>query len=617
MNARWQAFRKRLTIPLRWFGWFICGQAVAASAISLHYLDSTSWPDDPLAIGYLLASRIAHFSLLSLLVGAVLTLPPLLIWPERWGPRIWSSICSTLVMTLLLADTFVYQQYRFHINGAILDLLINGGGQIFSFSLKMQLVIALAIALLALLASTLTWLAHRWFLRGRYGRAVGISIVLCLLTTNVLNAWAVAVDYRPITKLSGQLPLFFPLTANRLMLRLGIITPEQLQNRSVKLANEQSDFYYPHAPLQCQPPATQMNLVLVLVDSLRSDMLTPEIMPNLSRLAQQGWEFRHHLSAANGTRAGVFGLFYGLPPQYWQSTLVNRRPPALITALQQQHYRIGAFASAALTTPEFNQTVFASVPDLRVHSDGATAAERDLDALQDWEAWLEQRGQAPFFSFLFFDAPHGYSTPHGYPKPFLPEWEQINQMELGPDFDKTPYLNRYKNSVHFVDDLLARLESRLKQDGLWEKSIVIITADHGEEFNDNGQNYWGHNGNFTEAQTRVPMVVHWPGEGSDHNTGISSHYDVTATLLPRMLGCRNPVTDYSIGQDLFAKPDHDGVIMGSYLETALHQPERITLIDNKGTLSLRDARYHELPKSEIPRDKLKTMLDILTRYHHP
>ena len=77
---------------------------------------------------------------------------------------------------------------------------------------------------------------------------------------------------------------------------------------------------------------------------------------------------------------------------------------------------------------------------------------------EEWLQWLAKRdSKQPFFGFLFYDAPHGYSTPTNYPNPFQPDWKEVNQMELGPDFDKTPYLNRYRNAVHFVDEQLQRV----------------------------------------------------------------------------------------------------------------------------------------------------------------
>lgn len=598
---------------LRWFGWLVVVLAGAATLISLRYVDGINWPSDGLGLLYLLLSRIGHFALLVGLLCAMLVLPVLLVGRLGRASRIWSMVCGGLLLTLLLADTFVYQQYRFHINGAVLDLLFNGGGQVISFSWQMQLAIAGITLLLGLVAYGLTRVVDLFYRRPGYGRRMTIAIVVSLLVANGLNAWAVALDYRPITRLAGQLPLYYPLTANRLMMRLGLVDAEALQQRRVKVDDEASELRYPLNPLVCNKPERPLNLVLVLIDTLRADMLTPAIMPNLSRLADNGWRFDHHLSSSNGTRAGVFGLFYGLPPSYWHASLANNQAPALITTLQQQDYPLGIFASSPLTAPEFNKTVFASVPDLRLKTVGDSPAQRDLAITREWSAWLQQQNQ-PFFSFLFYDAAHGYSMPDDYPKPFLPQWDAVNQLQLGPDFDKTPYFNRYKNSVHFIDSQLAVIERQLKAQGRWEDTVLIITSDHGEEFNDNGKNYWGHNGNFTETQTRVPLVIHWPGKGKGLHAGITSHYDITATLMPELLGCQNSTQDYSIGENLFTFPNHDGVIMGSYTETALHQDSKITLIDKLGQLSVRDGRYDELNRDQLPRDKVVELLDMQRRY---
>ncbi|WP_306686870.1 sulfatase-like hydrolase/transferase [Candidatus Coxiella mudrowiae] len=54
-----------------------------------------------------------------------------------------------------------------------------------------------------------------------------------------------------------------------------------------------------------------------------------------------------------------------------------------------------------------------------------------------------------------------------------------------------PYLNRYRNAAHFDDALVGQVLQALKGHQLLKNTIVIITADHGEEFNENHQNYWG------------------------------------------------------------------------------------------------------------------------------
>lgn len=89
--------------------------------------------------------------------------------------------------------------------------------------------------------------------------------------------------------------------------------------------------------------------------------------------------------------------------------------------------------------------------------------------------------QHPFFGFLFYDAPHSYSNQ----TTTATHSNQIGKRRIrwlwGPDFDKTPYLNRYRNAVHFVDEQLKKVFDDLQEKGLMDDTVVIITADHGEE----------------------------------------------------------------------------------------------------------------------------------------
>ena len=79
---------------------------------------------------------------------------------------------------------------------------------------------------------------------------------------------------------------------------------------------------------------------------------------------------------------------------------------------------------------------------------------------------------------------------------------------------------------------------------------MVITSDHGQEFNDNGGNYWGHGSNYTRYQTGYRCCctrlrcagVHW------HRT---THFDVLPTLMRDHLGCTTPFPSYSVGRSLF------------------------------------------------------------------
>src|SRR5690606_38343527 len=130
---------------------------------------------------------------------------------------------------------------------------------------------------------------------------------------------------------------------------------------------------------------------------------------------------------------------------------------------------------------------------------------------KEWISFLSERAEnKPFFGFLFYDAPHQYAFPPDEKLKFLPSWERIDYMDLHPQFDPLPFKNRYKNSVHFVDRLVGEVLTDLRNRGLDKNTVIVLTGDHGQEFNDSGQNYWGHNSNFSIAQTHVPLVIYWP-----------------------------------------------------------------------------------------------------------
>ena len=96
-----------------------------------------------------------------------------------------------------------------------------------------------------------------------------------------------------------------------------------------------------------------------------------------------------------------------------------------------------------------------------------------------------------------------------------------------------PYqLGSYDAEVESVDKLLAGFQAKLKQDGWWDRSLVIITADHGEGLGDHGESDHGY---FVyESTLHVPLIVHWPEgrqpmpEHADQPVGL---IDVAPTVL--------------------------------------------------------------------------------------
>jgi len=70
---------------------------------------------------------------------------------------------------------------------------------------------------------------------------------------------------------------------------------------------------------------------------------------------------------------------------------------------------------------------------------------------------------------------------------------------------------RYLTAVHYVDSLVGGVLDDLKRRKLFDHTVVIVTSDHGMEFNENGLGFIGHGTAFSDLQLRTPLVVRWPG----------------------------------------------------------------------------------------------------------
>jgi membrane-anchored protein YejM (alkaline phosphatase superfamily) len=94
---------------------------------------------------------------------------------------------------------------------------------------------------------------------------------------------------------------------------------------------------------------------------------------------------------------------------------------------------------------------------------------------------------------------------------------------------------------------------------------VVITGDHGEEFMEQG--HWGHNSAFSEAQIRVPLVLHVPGRAAGVVDRLTSHLDLPATLLGA-LGASSPASDYSLGQSLLGDTKRSDALVSDWNHVA-------------------------------------------------
>ena len=409
---------------LQFGAWFFLAISILAIVVSFRYLKYVSTGGDWLTITYLAATLLSHFSTLSFLIYGLLFVPVALLFKKK-QVLIWCAVViGSVSLLVLILDTFIYDLYRFHINGFVLDMVFGGAfSEIFVFDLVMYLKVAAFVVLLTAIVYLLTriiWsLFERKKLRG--GKQIAYLLAGLLIGCHLLHAWAYATSYRSIQQASLYFPLYFPLRANKLLSTLGVADMKQKQEWENLQDGEDKAIQYPLEPLTFDTATNYPNILFILMDAWQFETFNHEVTPNIYRFSQGKILFNRHYSGSNGTRGGIFSMFYGIPSLYWEDFLINRISPVFLDELQKRNYEMKILASAALVSPEFDKTVFSKINNLRTHTPGKNFTERDENITKEFIQWMNTSDfQKPFFGFLFYDSPHNYNLPYWLPHPFKP-----------------------------------------------------------------------------------------------------------------------------------------------------------------------------------------------------
>ena len=570
---------------------------------------------------FLLSAFIGHLGLLVLLPWLLIIFPLTLFLPKKYIIIPLSIILSAGINFLFIIDSIVFSQYHFHLNGIVLSMVMSAHAhQIFDITWFEWVLSSLLISgLLVIEIALANYIWHKILQKFNCHYAVKFVsfITICLLTSYCLLVLAQGYPNLAINRQTLALPLY-PHMANKLMHdKSAIILTETLHYNYSLPATKNKKLIYPLHPLVCQPKHNPLNIVLIVIDSWRHDMLNTQVTPNITKFASKAWQFNNHFSGGNGTKPGIFSLFYGLPATYWDATIQQKQGPVFINTLIKQNYQLGIFASAALLMPEFNLNVFREVPNLQTVTPGKSPYQRDQEITKKFQFFINKvtLQKKPFFSFLFYDSAHSYCFIGNPVKRFTSSTTVCNRLTITRNSDPIPYLNIYKNALYYDDSLVKDVLSTLQQHKLLKNTLVIITSDHGDEFNDNYLGYWGHASNFTSYQTQVPLVIYWPRQNPITFTQQSSHYDMAPTLLSNVLGCKNTPTDYSIGNPLPYSKIPPYLLIDSYTNFGIIEQDKITTIFPGGDYTITDKQQRLLSSVPLNIVTLKKAFSDMQRYY--
>lgn len=476
------------------------------------------------------------------------------------------AISTTAITTLLFyANAKLYALYGMYINGFVLNLVMTPGGiESLGGSASSDMGFA-AIALGFLLFQTaLLWITVQFTqinfaqqkpaLAQSFGWKSAIFGLLTIVTVHMTFAYDMHTKHQ-LSSVAQMVPFYQSVSARSIFKAIGI---KGTRSSSLKAKGK---LHYPLYPIQSVKPTKPYNIVWLVSESWRADMLNAHVMPNTWNFAQQSTRFTKNYSTGNGTRAGVFGMMMGLPSSYWFQFLQEQRGATILDVMRSQGYQMQFYTSGLFSYPEFDKTIFAQIPTKEMHDAQGNKNpgwQNDQQNVGDLLSFIDQRDvNKPFFTFMFFESPHAryYFPPESViAKPYRDDLNYASLSKKALRTDIVPIKNRYINAVHHLDSQFGRVFDYLKQHQLLDNTIVILVGDHGEEFMEHG--FWGHNSTFVNEQIRTPLVIYAPNKPAAVIETMTSHADIVPTLMP-MLGVTNPKSDYSIGFNLFGDETRD------------------------------------------------------------
>ncbi len=592
------SYGERVSRLVGWGHWFAFFNIVASMLIGTRYIVQSPWPETLMGQFYLAASWVGHFGFLVFALYLLVLFPLTFVLPSRKLFRLVAVIFATVGQTVLLIDTQAYQSINLHLNPVVWELLFSEDKSAISSNLQHLFVVMPLIFLVQLALSEWVWRKQRKLSHKHVGRPLAAVFFLSFMTSHLVYIWADAYFYNPITSQRSNFPLSYPMTAKSFMEKHGLLDREEYLKRLAENQGNIDLVSYPLEKLEFNRRGNKLNVLMISVNNLRADALNQNEMPNLYKFAQDNQNFTNHYSSSNDTY-GAFGLFYGLPSSYASSIKAQGSAPVLLDVLKDQDYSFGLFSGNGFEDDLYSEVIFRGL-NLANELDG-TQAHTDKQSIAAWNTWLTEQAKKPWFSYIEVTTVDNFESEPMAANEEIPASERFKKA--------------YEQSVKSADKTVAEIIADLEANELLANTIVVITSNHGSEFNETNTNSWGANSNYSRYQLQVPMVIHWPGMLPAEFTHSTSHLDLSVTLLQDMLGVSSNPYDYSSGRNLFDESRRRWILAGDTREIALITSSQTTVIDKFGNYKLYDDNYKRLRESTPKLPVLMQGLTELQRFY--
>ena len=304
------------------------------------------------------------------------------------------------------------------------------------------------------------------------------------------------------------------------------------------------------------------NLVLISVDCLRADHVgaygyARNTTPNIDGFGTDGVIFRNATSVSSWTlpthmsmMTGLMPSLHGVSHEYKLSSSV----PYLPEILADNGYQTFGVAAAGYLSEEWGFERGFDVYRMLIERRASEIVDAALELA---------RGTRSAKKFLFvhlFDAHWPYVPPRGFRDRFDERPPDISDImpkanagvpPSGPE-EIQQFVNLYDGEIAYLDQELGRFFAGLKEAGIYQRSLIIFTADHGESFYEH--KIWQHKPSLFEEVTHIPLIVKWPGESPTGTVeSLVSQLNIFPTLLEEA-GLVSPYDYVSLARFLGESP---------------------------------------------------------------
>jgi arylsulfatase A-like enzyme len=333
------------------------------------------------------------------------------------------------------------------------------------------------------------------------------------------------------------------------------------------------------AALPATVPA-ELDILLITIDTLRADHLGSygyprATSPAMDWLASEGTLFENGWAHAPSTRYSMPAIAAGRWPSAitWDESIWwPRMGKDVLTAAEALH-ALGSFTGGIFSFSYFaprDRRGFERGMD-EYHADRAalhvsvngpmeSRGSSSREVTDDAIAFIEARKGRRYFLWVHYYDPHlGYET--------HPEVQAFGSSRI----------DRYDGEIRFTDMHLGRLLTYLRASGLWGRTAVVLTGDHGEGFGEHGVTEHGFD--LYAAQTKVPFIVRVPGLAPRRARIPVGHIDIAPTLVNLARGqAQAPFIGRSLVPDVAGPPAADTDTRAVFQEVTSERGKKRALV---------------------------------------